>query len=67
MAECEFAGDLAAGGGEADVAVSLDANQAVFFQAAHGHGDGGGGDFQPVGQAGGDYGFAFALGFEDGL
>ena len=42
VAEGEFAGDLAAGGGEADVTVGWDANQAVFFQTTHGHGDGGG-------------------------
>jgi hypothetical protein len=67
VAEGEFAGDLASGGGEAEVAVGLDADQAVFFQAADRHGDGGSGDFEPVGEAGGDDGFAFALGFEDGF
>jgi hypothetical protein len=67
MAEGELAGDLASGSREADVAVGLDANQAVFLEAADRHGDGGRGDFQPVGETGGDDGFAFALGFEDGF
>jgi len=67
MAEREPAGDLAAGGGEAEVAVGLNTDEGIFLQAAHGHGNGGSGDFEPVGEAGGDHGFAFALGFEDGF
>ena len=67
VAEGELAGDFAAGGGEADVAVGLNADQAVFFQTAQGHGDGGSGDFEPVGEARGDDGFAFAFGLEDGF
>ena len=67
VAQSEFAGDLAAGCGKADVAVGLDTDQAIFFQAADRHGDGGGGDFQPVGETGGDDGLTFALGFKDGL
>lgn len=34
MAEGELAGDFAAGGGEANVTVGEDADQAIFFQAA---------------------------------
>jgi len=49
------------------VSVGLDADEAVLFQTAYRHGDGGGGDFQPVGEAGGDDGFAFAFGLEDGF
>jgi|SRR5579863_4379922 len=67
MAKGELAGDLASGGGEAEVAVGLNADEGIFFQAAHGHGDGGCRDFEPVGEAGGDDGFAFALGLEDGF
>jgi hypothetical protein len=67
VTECEFAGDLAAGGGETDVAIRLDADECVLFKAAYSHGDGGGGDFQPVGEARGDNGFAFTLGFENGF
>jgi hypothetical protein len=47
--------------------VRLNADQGVFLEAAHGHGDGWGRDFEPVGEAGGDNGFAFALGFENGF
>jgi hypothetical protein len=65
VAEGELAGDLAAGGGETDVAIALDADECVLFKAAHGHGDGGGGDFQPVSETRRDNGFAFTLGFED--
>jgi hypothetical protein len=67
VAEGEFTGDLAAGSGEAHVSVGLNADEAVFFQAADGHSNGGRGDCEPVGEAGGDDGFAFTLGFEDGL
>src|SRR5580700_5264476 len=67
MAEGEFASDFAAGGGEAYVAVGLNANQAVFFQAANRHGDSWGRNFQPVGEASRDHGFSFTFGVEDGL
>jgi len=67
MAEGEFAGNFSSGGGEADVAIGLDANQAVFFEAAEGHGNRGSGDIKPVGEAGRDDRFTFALGFEDGF
>lgn len=67
VAEGKFAGDFAARSGETDVAVALNADQAVFLQATEGHGDGWRGDFEPIGEARGDYGFAFAFGFEDGF
>lgn len=67
VAEGEFAGDFAPGGGETDVTVGQNADQAVFFQTAQGHGDGGSGDLEPIGEARGDYGFSFAFGFEDGF
>jgi len=67
MAKGEFAGDLAAGGGEAEVTVGLDADQGVFLEAADGHGYGGRGDVQPVSEAGGDEGVAFDFGLEDGF
>ncbi len=67
VAKGKLAGDLASGGGEADVAISLDADEGIFFKTAHGHGNGGSGDFEPVGETSGDNGFAFALGLEDGF
>jgi hypothetical protein len=67
VAESQLAGDFAPSGGEADVAVGLNADEGIFFQAAQSHGYGGSGDFEPVGEPGGDYGFAFAFGFEDGF
>jgi hypothetical protein len=67
VTEGEFAGDFTAGGGEPEMSVTLDADQGIFFEATNGHGDGGRGDFQPVGEAGGDDGFSFAFGFEDGF
>jgi len=67
MAEGELAGDFAAFGGEADLAAGFDADEAVFFQAAQSHGDRGRRDFQKVGEAGGDDGFAVGFRFEDRL
>jgi len=67
VAEGEFAGDFATGGGEANVAVGLDANQAVLLQTAYGHGDGGRRDFQPIRESCRDDGFSFTLGLEDGF
>src|ERR1700688_2734584 len=49
VAEGEFSGDLASGGSEANVAIGLDPNQAIFLETSNCHGYGGGGDFQPVG------------------
>jgi hypothetical protein len=67
VAEGKLAGDFAAGGGKADVTVGEHANEAVFLETTKGHGDGRSGHFEPIGKAGGDYGLAFALGFEDGF
>src|SRR6267154_2748735 len=67
VAEREFAGDLASGGGEAQVSVGLNADQAIFFKTTHRHGDRRSGNLEPVGEAGGDNGFTFALGLEDGF
>lgn len=67
MTEGEFAGDFATCGGEANVAIGEDADEAVFLETAEGHGHGGGGNFEPIGEAGGDDGFAFGFGLEDGL
>ncbi len=67
MAEGELAGDPASGGCEADVPVGEDADEAVLFKAAEGHGDGGSGDLKPIGESGGDNGFAFGLSLEDGF
>jgi hypothetical protein len=67
VAKGELAGDLASGSGEADVAVTLNADQSVFFQAAQRHGDSGGGDFEPIREPRGDYGFSFAFGLENGF
>ena len=67
MAEGEFAGDGASGRSEADFAAGGDADEAIFFQAAEGHGDGGWRDLKQMREAGGDDGFAFGFGFEDGL
>ena len=41
MAEGKLASDLAAGGGEAQVAIGLNADEGVFLETADGHGDGG--------------------------
>ncbi len=67
VAESEFAGDFASGRGEADFAARFHADQAVFLQAAQGHGYRGRRDLQQVGEARGDDRFAFALRFEDRL
>ena len=67
VAKGELAGNFASGGGEAHVAVGLNPDQAILFQTAQGHRDRGSGNFQPVGEARRDYGFAFAFGFEDGF
>ncbi len=67
MALGEFAGDLATGGSEADAAIGVDAHETIFLEAAQGHGDCGRRDFEPVGERGGDDGFAFAFGLENGL
>jgi len=58
---------FAAGSGEADVTIGLNADEGIFFQTAHSHGDGGSGDLQPVGETRGDNGFAFALGLRGWL
>ena len=67
VAKSKLAGDLTAGGGEAHMAVRGDANQTVLFQTAHGHGNGGRRDFEPVREAGGDDRFSFTLSLEDGF
>ena len=67
MAKSELARDLAARCSQADVAVSLHANQAVSFQAPQCHGDGRGRNRKPVGQRGGDDALAFAFSFQDRL
>ena len=67
VTKSKFAGDLAAFGGEAHLTAGLDTHQAIFLQAAQRHGHGRRRDFQQVREASGDDGFAFGLGFEDGL
>ena len=67
MALGKLAGDFSAGRGQANVAVGVDAHEAVFFQAAQGHGDGRRRDLKPVGEGRRNDVFAFAFGFQDGL
>src|ERR1700728_2011520 len=67
MTQCQFAGNLAAGLSQANLAATRDPHQAVFLQAAQGHGDRGRRDLQQVRQARRDYLFALAFRFEDRL
>src|SRR2546422_6575530 len=64
MTQGELARDLPACGGQADMAVRLHTNQAIFFQASQRHGDGRRRNRKPVGEGGRDDGLAFAFSFQ---
>jgi len=67
MAKGGAIGGFFAAAGEADDAVGFDVHEAVTFEALEGHGDGGGGDGEPMSQCGRDDVVAFGFGFEDGF
>jgi hypothetical protein len=67
MALEDTVGDFAAGFFESDFAAGADVDEAVSFEAADGHRDGGRGHFKPAGECGGNDSLAFSLGFGDGF
>ena len=67
VAQRETPRDLPSGRRQADLAVSLHPDKAVFLQTTHGHGDRRRRYLEPVRKRGGNHRLAFTLGLENGL